>query len=1764
MDDEPMPGYHEDPAQPLPGPSVRAASIGPESKRRQLAPAGQVVLEDTVKYHKETAQAARRRHAEAQGQLQQVNNALVARTEELVVAHKTIEDFVQVQERIQALFEQNQQSYQSELDKHAQARQEMERRLTQQSEELLALKQQVLPSADSISNQNLEERFQAMKKAYDTELAKQEDARQALENRLFQGAANPTQIQDATNPTQSQGATSQAQSPDEAHSTLDPPSNFAVSPMASRFVSRKVQQERSRARRYNILNNPGTPLPVLPFRQPDSHPDSEMLSGSDSEDSEPDDVPSMSDPKVIQAIAHALHSLGVVTAGITSKPSKKSFSARQKVKTKMAMQAQKAQMSKDDDLAYKSLLREVWRKRYAKTTKTDFIDYEPASQEEVEAAENGQAPKGWNLDFSKGWEKSRLNKIILGRLLLSLKNERDANPRMWQILPEVSDEYLMGLLQGQLKRSQEAWKQSQPRYNAELEMMENDQDVMDRLMASSGKRQASTASRSRRTQKFQKRMTTATHILDLKTSKEAVDASEWAYFVKLLKRLDVDGMSSEEEGTVTENGFSRNVFYVHICTWRTPEIASYMEIIDKAATTTGLFNTRGAKPQQRMKSKTIGGTAAAKGLPRGMYRKDWLSSLRPRDREELAVLKDAFQLLVAASERLNKHLTDTPEGLSCSVDTMATFVVQKQVFTKIQGGPTQTFPAIVPPKIDHEPERRINLQSLLDISWVSVQFPFLIAVPTKNPFYAPLFDRLDYRENHFPVVPHGNSFKLRLGTIQEWESLELNLRAIIHAMSEICLIHLPKDFRFWASPRRYGYTKFYASRQAAQGIALQSRNSFVPFIAAATFYLALMDTEFTHPPVGSTWRQAVLQRTGVHPQWLNELELSVAGDFNMERVGAIFGPNQFSSLLPSLSAINMPIFISWGPISLANGVGHDASEYLKSKGFVPTIDEIEILETGRPLPQSPILRPSSSLPLPSSNPPLPPAKPHEDWSSFFLRREKANELTLLSESSIDKQARESRAKNALKNAAPGKKGARVFIWEDVDGHRIRKPAGRKHVDDIWEAYGDQQRRYDAFRDEWDICTEFGEDDRDSDDDDYGDTDHTLHQDFPMVNEDLVQPDEQSAASDSLSDLLPPEPLLLPVGPESSIADLRCNHDLDNAGDLESPFFSGTAEDRAYHWYGFITPDSVVTPPLDVKTNWSACREYLGNGRWLDHSTITAPAFSASTSTQELMCSFFDKLFNSRKIDDLPGALYDLTTQDYDQSSVVCLRSETIEGIQHFFLQPHEMKRPAGVMWEVKLTSAPAVVGILRRQEHLDYIGLVTMLLDMGIPFQTCITGPPNVLPRPVRPRYSGLGYRPPNYRPDAQDYAAYLSHRDNLLRGPRGRAALLHGGIISRLAKEVVQYQHVLDGPTNEVFETGAMLRGTTGVGYWDDALTEHEIYIICGVYKVDTDSTMNPQTSDLSWWPKPSAWDHAGINLGFWSEDCERWFQNQLTKFRNGDFILKSSSTWRNGVKFNRNTLKITSKNEKLAAEKHIRDNSPTRHPRMATAAVRNLYPLPPLYTGPSPISHVDPIPLMTQLRSAPGVITPQFPPTLLPPSSSRLTMPQHRRARRIPVIAMWSRSRLRAMENIEEWTVYHTGHPIRIESIEPGDEASLLRPGDIFDILVIDLEGKLRRYISLQTVALEEPDFPLFLTLCTWSSKNSTIYLHIPLSCVSMKFCTLFRYLNICDEDAAIDPFPTMMITDPYIQSAHNGDQFLCPAAREILDPDDTFQNYIFTLPP
>src|ERR1700722_1053446 len=878
-------------------------------------------------------------------------------------------------------------------------------------------------------------------------------------------------------------------------------------------------------------------------------------------------------------------------------------------------------------------------------------------------------------------------------------------------------------------------------------------------------------------------------------------------------------------------------------------------------------------------------------------------------------------------------------------------LIGDHVFTIVQGD-LEVF-KVMPRPIDMpKPAKDWSVDGIWTIGWPWDELPFMPLVPVHRSFSGPLFRRLSYDDRTIPLQRYArHAWSLDQKVMREWVTLDENLRAVIHAMITLTPGPLHRNFRLWVWPTQYGYEFHYSKRYHARIVALRSRDAFIPMMAAASFGLMLMHEAQARNPAFN-WREAVLNLTSIHHQWLADLEASTVGDFSIPRVGGMYDMHQFKFgwLLPSFARMNMPLYLYWGTI---NNLPLIVVEDVTKLHVVPSRqDVIDLQALAFPsLPPSEVHSPSPTIfshpaddltvcttPPRSPTPPrpFPPVennsgqRPEETWQAFFARRNANDLVRAQNESDQDKKRRIQREEHARKGCVPGRKGARVYFWEDVDGYFIRRAAGRGNYESYWEEYGSNQRRYDSFRDEWDLCTAFAPLDEPDIDDDGSDNDDYF-QSGPLP------PDPgTSHSSPPLPDIpsVLPDPQNIPdhrEGAYSSTADLRRIYATQDSDD--HPFhFDDHLDDLAYYRFGFVPPVGRVEAPQNLP-QWHVVIKILGHG-WIE-----GPA-EPSRNVRDAMAPFFGYLLRAQSLTDVPSDMYDLrqAEAEVNQSWKIPVHREIFGDKSYYFISSTFTGSAADTQIELALTSAASVLEIVRRRWGPNVIDIMQQLLNRGIPFNSCIRNPTLASLPPTRPpRYNGLGYRPQGYKPDPVDYAAYESLRDQFLSSPRGRAAMLMGGIIARLARGVVPYGRVYDGPSDDVFEEGLCLRnGMQVLAYWDDQLTEDEINLICGVYKVDTGKIISvmcvkssnlqftgqrdgarggQQTTDVSWWPKPSAWLVSALNVGYWSKDCESWFLKRLVAIKNGEADLKSPSQWKHSIKFTKTSLLAAQANDRLAS---------------------------------------------------------------------------------------------------------------------------------------------------------------------------------------------------------------------------------------------------------
>jgi hypothetical protein len=174
-----------------------------------------------------------------------------------------------------------------------------------------------------------------------------------------------------------------------------------------------------------------------------------------------------------------------------------------------------------------------------------------------------------------------------------------------------------------------------------------------------------------------------------------------------------------------------------------------------------------------------------------------------------------------------------------------------------------------------------------------------------------------------------------------------------------------------------------------------------------------------------------------------------------------------------------------------------------------------------------------------------------------------------------------------------------------------------------------------------------------------------------------------------------------------------------------------------------------------------------------------------------------------------------------------------------------------VPWKLAVSDAITAVMCLRRDWGSDILTIARNLLEKGIAIKTLL--PMSVSPQARRPltelhTYSlGHVYPPnnnklPRFRPVYADYIVYEQHRHEFMNQPRARAALLHGGLVWRLALHSLGFDilpSVLDGISREAVPFGLML-DVNGQTYFDDELSEEEVDFMCGTYYVHNSNSIS------------------------------------------------------------------------------------------------------------------------------------------------------------------------------------------------------------------------------------------------------------------------------------------------------------------------------------
>jgi hypothetical protein len=501
------------------------------------------------------------------------------------------------------------------------------------------------------------------------------------------------------------------------------------------------------------------------------------------------------------------------------------------------------------------------------------------------------------------------------------------------------------------------------------------------------------------------------------------------------------------------------------------------------------------------------------------------------------------------------------------------------------------------------------------------------------------------------------------------------------------------------------------------------------------------------------------------------------------------------------------------------------------------------------------------------------------WLPFFQAREARN-----SEKAA-KETPEARERRLNRERKPPQKKVEVFVWDWSDEDplqlvRIRVMTNRERQDAL-ESYSPSQSIYNSWSNEWDLCDYFG----DSGDDDNDDEGSEYQDGFGGENE----PGDNEEAHAAYIDKRIQRPLFSSHELSVRDADPFDNDDLNPSEVVNTASFD--ILDYLSSHYGFVSPLLQQSSKSANIEDWNNHMKALGR--------VAGPNNPPVPNFHESIIRFIDALHsregpNSDNFDVFPD-------------NRVAINSSRVFGTIHYFNQffvvlPHAIQSSSWTIALYDLPRALFVYRLLLKDIHTP-TSLARILLDEGVAFRTVMPLADVYLKSSLSDIVTIVPIRLSDYVFKPSDYEVYVHQRAMILSSPRGRAALLRGGIVGRLAREHLSIDSACLGPSPSVtiHRIGFNITDKHGVKYWDDDLTENEINVICGLHHSYTGN--GSQQALVSWWPLPVQWNNTksnGYNWGYWTQWDESWYCQRLKDIQGGHRlgVPFAANIWRTKLK--------------------------------------------------------------------------------------------------------------------------------------------------------------------------------------------------------------------------------------------------------------------------
>jgi hypothetical protein len=687
----------------------------------------------------------------------------------------------------------------------------------------------------------------------------------------------------------------------------------------------------------------------------------------------------------------------------------------------------------------------------------------------------------------------------------------------------------------------------------------------------------------------------------------------------------------------------------------------------------------------------------------------------------------------------------------------------------------------------------------LDVDISSYQAPFpwstsygwMSLFPLRPSFDGPVFEQLLIpRPHQFNFDPEERRYSMPQSVSKNWFRIEkqlLNAISLIRSHYHIPLVFPP-------SPWSLGYLKSHKTISGLQFCMKKAKDWYILWIGLFSYVIAQANTirkELQKYPglAKKDWFDVLLE-DGAQVEWLEAIEASTICSFSPEtlRVGSLlsFPAQEQTQPKPEwFCEHHIPIWYLWNKEMDRNS---------NIAFLAPLTHQLQDA-------MSPTIHHALS---PKGSPPI--SKP--EWKLFFERREVHTRERIRIETDLQRQQRLSRMRQ------PPTKTAKVFEWpEDEFGCRYRTGVSVKMREDVLNSYAPDEIRYDPLRNEYDCCEEFGSgfgvapiDEWNEEDSEDARDNRSLNEVTAAMNfegtegEDHDTIDEEAYSPDSL----------FGTKKEMTI----------NAFVSEVLFIS-----RIFFGY---TPDVPIRSPSVSVLKDIPSRERFVRALGIRWSPVPLEAFERVEI--QSTADFFSRLQSNGMISADEWDVY----RDNRETLYFSDRLSKVRRIQSNLFM-FDFGEESTVAWKLAVTSPAHVLTLCRLDARFRERELAEFLWRNGMPFNTlkkasllrrspAASHPPLVIPR-----------RSMTHNFSKRDFQAYRDQCHVILKQPRGRAALMRGNYLWRVAVTDVSFDSVLEGPSGWSTNPEEMLVvkiSDDNDEYIDDKLTETELRLLEGQYR--------------------------------------------------------------------------------------------------------------------------------------------------------------------------------------------------------------------------------------------------------------------------------------------------------------------------------------------